>query len=307
MASALNRAECERVYRESLKPVIAGYPQARPLDNRNFFYLDLLARHGVLQPGKLLVDLGAGLSIFGPMARKLGMEVALVDDFGGDGGVIIGQRFEDIKILSAFRDQVGVKICREDFLQSPLPFPDASVDVITCFRQPRTLAPFAAQAFPGNHARSPARRPFHHRHPKRGEHSQAHLRADRPYQSSQRARMGTLEDGDPVFRGHVREPVVRDFRQLMAWNGFEVVGVYGRNFIGRGSEALRWLPSPLVHQLAILSEKMLKFFPTLCSDIHGRLAGSCRGHAHAARHAAADEDSASSRRNRAMFASTRPR
>ena len=75
-------------------------------------------------------------------------------------------------------------------------------------------------------------------------------------------------DGDPVFRGHVREPVIRDLHQLMRWNGLEVVGTYGRNFIGRRSEALGFLPVAVVDAIATGSDRVLRCFPSLCSDIH---------------------------------------
>jgi hypothetical protein len=76
------------------------------------------------------------------------------------------------------------------------------------------------------------------------------------------------EDGDPVYRGHVREPVIRDLHQMMQWNNFDVVATYGRNFIGRQSRSLAFLPQPLVNATAIASDVLLRFFPSLCSDIH---------------------------------------
>jgi SAM-dependent methyltransferase len=266
MTATPSRAECEKVYRESLKPVFAGHPQEPSLDDRNQFYLELLARHGVLQPGRHLVDLGAGLSIFGPMARKLGLEVTLIDDFGGGGGVLYGQRPEDIKVLDLFRDQLGIKIIKENFVETPIPLPDASVDVITCFHSlehwhhsPRRLFREIARIMrPGGILilATP---------------NAVNLRK-RVYVLMGRSNFPLLRDwyeaGDPVYRGHVREPVIRDLQQLMDWNHFDVVGTYGRNFIGRESKVLASLPRPLVNGTAIVSEKLLRFFPSLCSDIH---------------------------------------
>ena len=76
------------------------------------------------------------------------------------------------------------------------------------------------------------------------------------------------EIGDPVWRGHVREPIIRDLHQLAEWNGLEVVGTYGRNFIGRRSRVLRSLPVGLVNAMAVCSDCLLRVFPSLCSDIH---------------------------------------
>ena len=36
--------------------------------------------------------------------------------------------------------------------------------------------------------------------------------------------------------------VLKDLQDLLRWNGFEVAASYGRNFIGRRSEALSFLP-----------------------------------------------------------------
>jgi SAM-dependent methyltransferase len=262
----MNRREWERVFVDTLTPVFAGRDQAPNLDDRNIFYLEMLARHGVLEKDRHLVDLGAGLSVFGPMARKLGMDVTLVDDFGGGGGVRLGQRPEEIRILDTFRDQLGIRIVKSDFLETPLPIPDASVDVITCFHSLE-------------HWHNSPRRLF--REISRVTRPGGLLVLATPNAVNIRKRVYVIlghsnfprlrewyEEGDPVFRGHVREPVIRDLRQIIEWNGYAVEGVYGRNFIGRKSEVLAWLPRGLLNAVAIASEKLLQFFPALCSDIH---------------------------------------
>jgi hypothetical protein len=72
------------------------------------------------------------------------------------------------------------------------------------------------------------------------------------------------------YRGEWIEPrlIVRDLQDLLQWNRLQVVGTYGRNFIGRDSHALAWIPKTLRHGLAAVTETVLKWFPTLCSDIH---------------------------------------
>ncbi len=261
-----DRAACEKVYHESIKPIFAGQPQEPSLDDRNLFYLQMLADHGMLQPGKKLVDLGAGLSIFGPMVRKLGLDVTLVDDFGGGGGVIAGQRVGDIKVLDLFRERLGIRIIEENFVEQPIPLPDASVDVVTCFHSlehwhnspkrlfkeiSRIVRPQGALILVTPNAVNIRKRAF----VLFGRSNFPILRA-------------WYEEGDPVYRGHVREPIVRDLQQLMEWNGFDVTGTYGRNFIGRKSRSLAFLPNSLVNATAIASDAFLRLFPTLCSDIH---------------------------------------
>jgi SAM-dependent methyltransferase len=266
MSDTANRTAWARLYRDRIQPIFAGQPQEPSLDDRNLFYLEMLAVQGVLQPGKHLVDLGAGLSIFGPMARALGLEVTLVDDFGGGGGVITGQRAADIKVLGLFREQLGIRIIEENFVEQPIPLADASVDVVTCFHSLE-------------HWHNSPKRLF--KEIKRMMRPGGVLVLVTPNAVNLRKRAYVLlgrnnfpdlctwyEDGDPVWRGHVREPIIRDLRQLMEWNGFNIVATYGRNFIGRKSRALGFLPAPLVNAAAVTSDVLMRFFPSLCSDIH---------------------------------------
>ncbi len=254
------------LYEQQLKPAFEGYRPMIELDERNEFYLRLLAEQGLLESGKHLVDLGAGLSVFGPVCHAHGMHVTLVDDFGGGGGVELGQHIEDIPLLDVFERQFGLGVVRESFLERPLPIPDASVDVITCFHSlehwhhspkrlfreiVRILKPggFLVLATP----------------------NAVNIRK-RFYVLAGRSNWPLLGDwyhlGDPIYRGHVREPVIRDLQQIMQWNGFEVIGTHGRNFIGRRSKALAFLPLGIVNAVAKWSDRLLRFFPSLCSDIH---------------------------------------
>ena len=75
-------------------------------------------------------------------------------------------------------------------------------------------------------------------------------------------------DSDLVFQGHVREPVIRDFRELMDRNRLELIATYGRNFIGAETHKLPWLSPAFVKTAVHWSDNILRFLPTLCSDIH---------------------------------------
>ena len=72
-----------------------------------------------------------------------------------------------------------------------------------------------------------------------------------------------------IFRGHVREPVMRDFYELMKLNNLQVTATYGRNFVGAETRKMPWFSPQFVKMTVELSDSTLKFFPTLCSDIHG--------------------------------------
>ena len=265
-AGSFEHRRCRQLYQERLQPELQRIKPLIELDQRNEFYLWLLGEQRLLQSGKHLVDLGAGLSIFGPMCRAFGMTVTLIDDFGGGGGVELGRATDEIPPLEVFERTFGLNIVRENFLEQPLPLADASGDVVTCFHSlehwhhsPKRLFKEIGRILrPGGFLiiATP---------------NAVNLRK-RVYgvlgRSSFPALSEWYNDGDPVFRGHVREPTLADLCQLLEWNGFEVVGRHGRNFIGRQSQALSGLPAPLLSAVAVASQSVLRFFPTLCSDLH---------------------------------------
>ena len=263
--SLFNEAECWRIYDEELKPLFQGLSPAPYLDSRNAFYLKMLADCGALEKGMHLVDLGAGLAIFGPLAAKLGLQVTLVDDFGGGGGIDLAQRERGRQVLANFREKLGIKIAEQDFLEKPLPLPDQSVDLVTCFHSlehwhnspkklfheiRRVLRPGGVVFFATPNAVN------------------LRKRIAVPLGRNNYSPLKEWYLDDPVFRGHVREPVVRDLHLLLQWNDFDVIATAGRNFIGQESMALASLPRWLTKFIAVTSDKFLRFFPTLCSDLH---------------------------------------
>jgi SAM-dependent methyltransferase len=266
MTGQFDLAHGRELYATKLKPILVGYKPLLELDERNEFYLRLLGDQHLLQPGKRLVDLGAGLSVFGLVCRTHGMEVTLVDDFGGGGGVEIRPGPQEIPLLEVFEKQFGLRIARQSLLEQPLSLPDASADVVTCFHSlehwhhsPRRLFREIVRILkPGGFLVLATPNAVNIR--------------KRCYVLSGRTNFPLLRDwyegGDPIFRGHVREPVVGDLRQLMEWNGLEVIATYGRNFIGRQSKVLAFLPAALLEAVAKGSDRVLRLFPSLCSDIH---------------------------------------
>ena len=261
-----NRKHFRELYEKVLRPKLVNHRPLIELDDRNEFYLGLLERHSLLEPGKRLVDLGAGLSVFGPICSAHGMRVTLVDDFGGGGGVEVGQKTEEIPLLEVFEKQLGVEVIQLNFLEQPLPLRNESIDVVTCFHSlehwhhspKRLFGEIRRVVKPGGYLIIATPNALNIR--------------KRAYVMCGRSSLPSLNDwynlGDPIYRGHVREPVIRDLHQLLEWNGFEVCGTFGRNFIGRRSKALSGLPLPIVNALAVSSDWVLRFFPSLCSDIH---------------------------------------
>lgn len=236
-----------------------------PFEARIIFYLQLAADCGLLAPGRRLLDLGAGISWFDPLARKLGAEVILADDFSGGGGVAQTDQGPAHQMLDRYRRELGIEAIELDFITQPLPLPDGSIDGVTCFHSLEHWHHSPKQLF------SEIRRVLR---------PGGWLILATPNAANLRKRLHVLLGANiwspleewyhdtPVFRGHVREPIVRDLHRLCEWNGFRVTATHGRNFIGRDSHALARLPRPLRHGIAIASQSVLRFFPSLCSDIH---------------------------------------
>ena len=235
------------------------------LDRRTAFALHVLSKAGVIEKGRSLVDLGSGMSWLGPIASQLGLDVTLIDDFGGGGGLDLQvYRSQSLGLANIYREKFEIDIVEQDLIANPLPFSDNTIDIITC---------------------SHVLEHWHHS-PKRlfGEIHRS-LRAGgyfllvTPNAVNLRKRIWVLFGKtnycdlsgwyDPeVFRGHVREPVLADLRQLVQWNDFNVVKSYGRNFIGAYSHKLPWLGPSTIRRLVEIGDNVVKFFPTLCSDIH---------------------------------------
>ena len=264
--STCNTVVYNKAFRERVAFLYGEVTDNACLDERQLFYLEMVAQTGCLTGGKHLLDLAPGTTAFGPVARALGMQVTLIDDYGGGGGVDVKRRYLTQQLISGFREHLGVRVEEMDFISHPLPLPDGTVDVITCFHSLEHW----------HHSPKPLFREIC-----RVLKTGGHLILATPNAANLRKRIFVpfgrniwspldewYHDGDPVFRGHVREPIVADLHRLLAWNHFEIVKTYGRNFIGRDSQALGFLPKQLRHGLAIGSDYLLRFFPTLCSDIH---------------------------------------
>lgn len=236
-----------------------------PLETRIVFYLQMLEDRELLAPGKTIVDLGAGIYWFDPMVKLLGSEVVLVDDFGGGGGVDNADPTPALQMIARYRNELNIKVVEQDFLETPLAFPDASVDGVTCFHSLEHW-----HHSPKNLFREIARilRPGGYLFLATPNAVNIRKRITVPLGFNNWAGLEEWYHEQPHFRGHVREPIVGDLEKIMEWNGLRVDGVYGRNFIGRDSLVLSWLPRPLRHGLAAVTQLFLRFFPTLCSDIH---------------------------------------
>lgn len=259
-------ALCRRLYQERLENDLRKFQPFLAYEKRTEFYVRLAFKTGQLSPEKRLVDLGCGLSLFGLLCRCYGPEVALVDDFGGGGGIALGGVPRPPSLLEWASLAHGIQVISQDFIANPLPFAPNSVDLVTCFHSLEHWHHSPRRLF------SEIRRIL-----KPG----GYLILATPNAANLRKRfflmMGKTnfpelaewyQEGDPVFRGHVREPVLKDLEDLLQWNGFQVMGKWGENFIGADSQSLSFLPKSAVRFLARASAGFLRLFPSLCSDLH---------------------------------------
>jgi SAM-dependent methyltransferase len=267
--------DLDRLYVEKVLPLYVdqpNYPLERTgrADAKVRFYIEkLLIAHGISDLKRHIVDLGAGFSPFGVLLRVMGFEMTIVDDFGGGGEFERGYDPKVSGMLDRFT-QLGVKVIEQDLLTRSLPMPDRSVDVVTTFHciehwhhSPRLLFGEIRRILRDGGL----------------------LIIGCPNPVNIRKRMSVLMgksnlcsveewyvSGDPIFRGHVREPTVDDLITLARWNGFGVRSIVGANFLARASRECSQRSGAVargVYQSALsLLDPLLRLRPGLCSDIH---------------------------------------
>jgi SAM-dependent methyltransferase len=259
-----------RVFRETVLPLYRGLDpeasgQIEESIDRLLYYCRLADLDGVARAGGRILDLGPGLTPFGPLLRALGGRVTLVDDFGGGGCVDRRDPGPTQAVLERVRGALGLEIVTQDLLASPLPADEGSVDAVTSFHcfehfhhSPRGLMSEVARVLkPGGLFVV-------------GTPNAVNLRK-RLSVLLGRTNLGRLEEwyfeGSP-FRGHVREPVVGDLVRLCAWNGLRVVRIAGANFLGHHSGSFARVPAPLRPIASLVMRRVLPLWPGLCSDIH---------------------------------------
>lgn len=267
--TAFSRDQFESVLFEHVLPVYGGHPygelsRKNGLDARHSLYLELMGRAGILESGKSAVDLGGGISWLALMLKELGLQVTMIDDFRGGGGVNSDARATEL-LIEQFRSR-GLAVHEQDLLSVDLPLADASVDAVLSLHSLE-------------HWHHSPRRLF--REIQRVLKDGGFFLLGAPNAVNLRKRLSVLVGGtnhtplrewylagDPEYRGHVREPVVRELQQLLEWNGFEVTDTIGRNFLGLDSLGHKGRLGAFASHILSLMDPLLRLAPGLCSDIH---------------------------------------
>ncbi|MBZ0135477.1 MAG: class I SAM-dependent methyltransferase [Planctomycetes bacterium] len=222
------------------------------------FHLKLLL--GLVPPGGRVADIGGGIGLFSLGARALGCESVLVDDFRDAVNLQHG-----IAALEPHRKH-GVEIVSRDVIADGVEFEPAGFDAITSFdslehwhHSPKKLLhQLIAALKPGGWLILGAPNCVNMR-----------KRITVPWGRGKWSGMGEWYE-QPVFRGHVREPDVRDLRYIARDLKLKATRVLGRNWQGRVS------PRALVRALTAVFDLPLRMNPGWCADLYllGRKSGA---------------------------------
>lgn len=264
-----NRWRIAEIVRTRIVPLYEGHLfhaglQRVPTTAKLWFDLSLLHVHRPVPKGLTVVDLGAGLSYFGPLLFSLGMDASIVDDFAGGGGVASDDPQPSAAVIQRFA-AMGVQVIPLDLLSSSLPFASGTVDIVTCFHSLE-------------HWHHSPRRLFHEIHRILKPGGLLVLNCPNAVNLRNRVRvvLGITNlcpfrewycDGDPIFRGHVREATIQELRDLCAWNNLRVTRFAGRNFDHSAREERSFWAGAL-HGAGRAFETLLQIRAGWCSDIY---------------------------------------
>jgi SAM-dependent methyltransferase len=237
-----------------LRELVGGYPAAlQPAqfaDTRRIaFHLSLLA---AVPEGSHVADIGGGVGLFSPGAQALGYNATLVDDFRDAVNIEHGDA-----ALQAHRN-AGVQVIRRDVVVEGVHFPPDSLDAVTSFdsiehwhHSPRKLLHQLVEALkPGGLFILGAPNCVNMR-----------KRITVPWGRGSWSGFDEWYE-QPVFRGHVREPDVRDMQRIAADLKLRDVRVFGRNWQGRASA------SGLVRAITAIFDLPLRLRAGWCSDLY---------------------------------------
>lgn len=197
-------------------------------------------------------DLGGGFGLFAMGCARLGMSAILADDFHDLGALRTGR-----SIFKLFEAE-GVEVIDRDLIADGLTFPAGSLDAVTSFHSmehwhnsPKALFASMSSALTQGGLFVLA-----------GPNCvNLRKRITTPLGHGKWSQMADWYETTP-FRGHVREPDVRDLLYIVDDMRLVEPEILGRNFLGYRSQ-LR-----LTRRLTRIADKPLRRFPSLCSDIY---------------------------------------
>ncbi len=254
-SEAAIRARLRDLARQYPEPLVPGQLQDVP---RIAFHLKVvLDRVG---EGGRIADIGGGLGMFSLGAQALGRRAVLVDDFSDPVNAEQGEA-----ALAPHR-KLGVEILSRDVIERGVEFAPASLQAVTSFdsmehwhHSPKKLFRQLIEALtPAGWFLLVVPNCVNLR-----------KRLTVPLGRGSWSSMEVWYEAER-FRGHVREPDLRDLRYIARDLGLAETRIFGRNWLGRDSH------NPLIRALTAVTDMSLRLWPPLCSDIYllGRKRGS---------------------------------
>jgi SAM-dependent methyltransferase len=215
------------------------------------FHLELVER--ALPNGGSIADVGGGLGLFSAGCADMGLSSKLVDDFRDLANIPIAE-----DIFQRVHRKRGVEIISRDVIAQGVEFPPESLDVITTFdsmehwhNSPKQLFRQLLTALrPGGTLIIGVPNCVNIR-----------KRITVPLGIGKWSSMNDWYEAE-TFRGHVREPDVDDLLYIARDLGLTDIEIMGRNWLGYVSR-FGW-----VRRLTPLADKVLRMFPSLCSDLY---------------------------------------
>ena len=214
------------------------------------FHLSLLLAR--VQEGARVADIGGGVGLFSVGAQELGLKAVLVDDLRDEVNLEHGD-----DALSLHRE-LGVEVVSRDVIADGVGFEPASLDAVTSFDSMEHWHHSPKHLF---HQLMEALRPgglF-----LLGVPNCVNMRKRITVPWGRGSWSAMTEWYEPeVFRGHVREPDVRDLRYIARDLKLADVRTFGRNWQGRLSG------NGLVRALTAIFDLPLRLRAGWCSDLY---------------------------------------
>ena len=233
------------------------YPGMREMEIRHrvcraTFHVQLI-RDGVVCPDSATIcDLGGLFGDVASVCAALGMDATFVDDFRDS------CHFDPSDNRFNIHKEYGARAVSRDIVANGIDFPDESIDVFSCFasmehwhHSPKRLFSQVRQALKRGGA-------FVLSVPNCVDMAK---RIMVPLGRSSWSSMDAWYEHEK-FRGHVREPSVRDLYYIARDMKLTDVKVMGRNWSTYASR------NSLLRGAGLLFDRLLRLRPTLCSEIY---------------------------------------
>jgi len=237
-----------------LREIVDDYPEglrARQLNDleRQTFHVSTAIE---LAPHGRMVDLGSGVGIFGVGCAVLGMDVTIVDDFRDEVNAVYGN-----DAFTAHRKH-GVKVVERPVIAEVLGWGRETLDLVTTFDSMEHWHASPKRLF---HEVMDALRPGGWLILGVPNALNLRKRIEVPLGRAKWSQMADWYEPE-TFRGHVREPDVADLHYIARDIGLMSYRILGRNWQGLCSA------QPRIVQATRLTDRYLRRFPSLCSDIY---------------------------------------